>query len=124
LSRAPQEDLLLESGDLVRVEPVTTAVRVEGEVLRPGLVRYESGASLDRYVHSAGGYTARAKASKMLVTRAVTGQTVPARQVAQIEPGDMIWVPERADRSFWQNMGTLIAVSAQVATLIIAVRPR
>jgi hypothetical protein len=34
----------------------------------------------------------------------------------------MIWVPERSDRTIWQNLGTLIAVSAQVATLIIAVR--
>jgi protein involved in polysaccharide export with SLBB domain len=122
LARAPQEDVVLEPGDMVRVEPITLAVRVDGQVRRPGLVRYEPGSSLDRYVSSAGGFSERAATGRVLVTRSVTGQTLRAREVTQLEPGDMIWVPERPERSIWQNIGTLIAVSAQVATLIIAVR--
>jgi protein involved in polysaccharide export with SLBB domain len=122
LVREPAEDIVLVSGDVVRVDPTVAAVRVEGEVRRPGLVRYAPGTSLARYIADAGGYSARAAGGRTLVTRAVTGQTLPAREVSQIEPGDMIWVPERPDRTIWQNLGTLIAVSAQVATLIIAVR--
>ncbi len=122
LSSDPAADIVLVSGDVVRVDPAVAAVRVEGEVRRPGLVRYAPGTSLERYIEDAGGYSARAASRRTLVTRAVTGQTLPAHEVSQIEPGDRIWVPERPDRTIWQNLGTLIAVSAQVATLIIAVR--
>lgn len=122
LSRVPAEDIALVNGDVVRVDPTVATVRVEGEVRRPGLVRYEPGTTLARYISDAGGFSARSAGNRTLITRAVTGQTLPAREVSSIEPGDMIWVPERPDRSIWQNIGTLIAVSAQVATLIIAVR--
>ncbi|MEO5616370.1 MAG: SLBB domain-containing protein, partial [Candidatus Eisenbacteria bacterium] len=122
LARVPDTDILLMDGDIVRVDPMLASVRVEGQVRRPGLVRYDPGAGLARYVENAGGFSDRASRGRALVTRAVTGQTLPAKEVDAIEPGDLIWVPERSDRTIWQNFGTLIAVAAQVATLIIAVR--
>ncbi len=122
LALAPDTDILLMDGDIVRVDPRATSVRVEGQVKRPGLVTHEPGAGLGRYVESAGGYSGRAARGQALVTRAVTGQTLPAREVDAIAPGDLIWVPERPDRTVWQNLGTLITVAAQVATIVIAVR--
>jgi protein involved in polysaccharide export with SLBB domain len=122
ITRVPDTDIVLMAGDIVRVEASLASVRVDGQVRRPGLVRYEAGARLERYVESAGGYSGRAARSQTLVTRVVTGQTLPAREVGAIEPGDLIWVPERPDRTFWQNFGTLITVAAQVATIVIAVR--
>ena len=122
IAKVPATDIVLQEGDVVRVDPVAASVRVDGQVRRPGLVRYEPGASLERYVDDAGGFSRHAARGQTLVTRAVTGQTLPAREVESIEPGDLIWVPERPDRTIWQNFGTLITVAAQVATLIIAVR--
>ena len=122
ITSVPATDVVLQDNDEVRVDPIVAAVRVEGQVRRPGLVRFEEGASLDRYVENAGGFSAHAARSQTLVTRAVTGQTLPAREVGSITPGDLIWVPERPDRTIWQNVGTLITVAAQVATVVIAVR--
>jgi protein involved in polysaccharide export with SLBB domain len=122
LGRVPDTDILLMDGDIVRVDPMVASVRVEGQVRRPGLVRYDAGSGLSRYVENAGGFSGRAARSQTLVTRALTGQTLPAREVEAIEPGDLIWVPERPDRTLWQNFGTLITVAAQVATIVIAVR--
>jgi protein involved in polysaccharide export with SLBB domain len=122
LARAPAEDVLLVNGDVVRVDPLVNSVRVEGQVVRPGLLSYEPGASLYHYVKAAGGYSGRAKIGHTLITRAVTGQTLPANEVANIEPGDMIWVPERSDRTIWQELAILITVAAQVATIYIAFR--
>jgi hypothetical protein len=34
----------------------------------------------------------------------------------------MIWVPEKPEVTLWQNLQIVIAVAAQVATVIIAVR--
>jgi len=118
----PETDIVLVDGDIVRVDARVASVRVEGQVRRPGLVRHDPGARLSRYVESAGGFTGRAARSQVLVTRAVTGQTIPAREVGEVAPGDLIWVPERPDRTLWQNVGTLITVAAQVATIVIAVR--
>jgi protein involved in polysaccharide export with SLBB domain len=115
-------DLLLRDGDIVRVDPVLASVRVEGEVRRPGLVEFESGRTFRDYVTLAGGFSNRAARSKVRITRTVTGQTLLARDVGEIAPGDLIWVPERPDVTTWQHLQTLIAVAAQVATLIIAVR--
>ena len=70
----------------------------------------------------AGGYSERAAHTKVRVTRSVTGQTLLSRDVSEIAPGDLIWVPERPDITMWQHLQTLIAVAAQVATVIIAVR--
>lgn len=122
LEKSPELDLLLRHGDIVRVDPVIASVRVEGEVRRPGIIAYEPRRSVNDYVRLAGGYSERAAHGKVRVTRSVTGQSLRARDVQEIAPGDLIWVPERADVTLWQNLRTLIAVAAQVATLVIAVR--
>jgi protein involved in polysaccharide export with SLBB domain len=115
-------DLALRPGDIVRVDPVGASVRVEGEVRLPGLVRYEPGRRFSDYVQLAGGYSERADRGKVRIKRAVTGQTILARDVAALQPGDLVWVPERAESTAWQNMQSLLLVVAQVATFIVAVR--
>ncbi len=115
-------DPLLDQGDVVRVDPILSSVRVEGEVRRPGLVQFRAGLRVSDYVQLAGGYSRRAAKGKVRITRSVTGQTIQARDVGEIAPGDMLWVPERPDVTTWQNLQTLITVAAQVATVIIAVR--
>jgi protein involved in polysaccharide export with SLBB domain len=121
--KVPELDLVLVAGDVVRVNPVVASVRVDGEVRRPGVVDFEDKRSVVEYVRLAGGYSERASSTGVLVTRGVTGQVLKARDVPAISPGDMIWVPARPERSIWQNIGTLIAVAAQVATIILVVRP-
>lgn len=115
-------DLALRPGDIVRVDPVGASVRVEGEVRLPGLVRYEPGRRVTDYVQLAGGFGERAARSKVRIKRAVTGQTILAKDVSSLQPGDLVWVPERAESTAWQNTQSLLLVVAQVATFIVAVR--
>ena len=115
-------DIVLRGGDAVRVDPVVATVRVEGEVRLPGLIRYEPGRSVDEYVKLAGGYSERAVPHKVRVKRAVTGQTMLARDVGALQPGDMVWVPERGDSQAWQNFQSVLLVATQVATIILALR--
>jgi hypothetical protein len=56
------------------------------------------------------------------VTRAVTGQTLSASNVATLDPGDLSWVPERPDRTLWDNTRDLWTAVAQIATVVIAIR--
>ena len=118
----PDLDLVLEDGDVVRVDRVMPSVRVDGEVRRPGVVQFTEGRSVDEYLRLAGGYSDRAARRQVRVTRAVTGQTILARDVSSVSPGDLIWVPERGDQSLWLQMQTTILVLAQIATVIIAIR--
>jgi protein involved in polysaccharide export with SLBB domain len=122
IDQSPELNILIAPGDVIRVDPILASVRVEGEVRRPGLVDFESRFGVPDYVHLAGGYSNRAAPGKVLITRTVTGQTLRAKDVQEIAPGDMIWVPERPDKTLWENLQTLITVAAQVATVVIAVR--
>jgi polysaccharide export outer membrane protein len=115
-------DIVLRGGDAVRVDQVVATVRVDGEVKLPGLIRYEPGRSVEEYVKLAGGYSERAVPHKVRVKRAVTGQTMLARDVSSLQPGDMVWVPERGDPQTWQNFQAVLLVATQVATILLALR--
>jgi protein involved in polysaccharide export with SLBB domain len=116
-------DLLLQDADVIRIERRTNAVRVDGQVRRPGLVPYEAGRSFDWYVEQAGGYTNRASSGHSRVTRAANGQGMLARDVAEISPGDQLWIPEKTDTSAWYYISQALIVAAQLATVWLAVRP-
>ena len=115
-------DIVLRGGDAVRVDPVVATVRVDGEVRLPGLIRYQPGRKVEEYVKLAGGYSERAVPHKVRVKRAVTGQTMLARDVGALQPGDLVWVPERGDPQTWQNFQAVLLVATQVATIILALR--
>jgi polysaccharide biosynthesis/export protein len=115
-------DLLLRDGDSVRVERLVSSIRVDGEVRRPGILNFVRGESVEDYVAQAGGYTDRAWRGKVRVTRAVTGQTLLARNVHTLDPGDFVWVPEKSDVTMWEKSRETLTALAQVATVIIAIR--
>ena len=115
-------DLLLLDGDTVFVERLVSSIRVDGEVRRPGMLNFVPGTGIGEYVKQAGGYTDRAWQGKVRVTRAVTGQTMLARNVRTLDPGDFIWVPEKPDVTAWEQTREIFTALAQVATIVIAVQ--
>jgi polysaccharide biosynthesis/export protein len=123
LNNSPNElDLLLRDGDIVRVERLVSSIRIDGEVRRPGILSFRPGLQISDYVKQAGGFTTRAWNSRIRVTRAVTGQTLPAKNVRSLDPGDFVWVPERPDKSPLDYMRETLTAVAQIATVVIAIR--
>ena len=122
LRKSPELDILLRWGDAVRVDPLVSSVRVEGEVRRPGFIEYTPGRSVREYIELGGGFAERADRGKVRITGSATGQSQRARDVQSVAPGDLIWVPERPDVTVWQRLQTLLSVAAQVATVIVVVR--
>jgi len=114
-------DLLLKDGDEVRVEKLVSSVRVDGEVRQPAILTYRPGRKVEDYVREAGGYTNRAWRGKIRVTRSVSGQTLPAKNVESLGPGDFIWVPEKPDVTVWQQAKEVITAVASIATIVIAI---
>jgi protein involved in polysaccharide export with SLBB domain len=115
-------DLLLMDGDTVFVERLVPTIRVGGEVRRPGMLNYVAGASIEDYVRQAGGYTDRAWRGKVRLVRAVTGQTLLAKNARVLDPGDFVWVPEKPDVTAWEQSREILTALAQVATIIIAIQ--
>jgi len=115
-------DLELRGGDIVLVDRTVASVRVDGEVRQPGLIHHRPGRSARDYVRLAGGFSDRAARGKLRVKRAVTGQTMLAKDVASLEPGDLVWVPERGEFKGWQSLQSVLLVATQLATIILAVR--
>jgi polysaccharide biosynthesis/export protein len=123
LKANPKElDLLLRDGDIVTVDRLVNSIRIDGQVKRPGILTYRSGQQVKDYIQQAGGFTDRAWGSRVRVTRAVTGQTLPAANVKSLDPGDFVWVPEKPDKTTLDHFRDTLTALAQVATVIIAIR--
>jgi protein involved in polysaccharide export with SLBB domain len=117
-----ERDPLLRNGDQIRVGRLVSSIRIDGEVRRPGILAFRTGRKVQDYVNEAGGFTDRAWRSHVRVTRAVTGQTLPARNVKTLDPGDFVWVPDKRDVTPWDQVREVLTALAQIATVIIAIR--
>ncbi len=115
-------DVLLHDGDAILVDRLVSTIRVDGEVMRPAILTFRTGARVSDYIAESGGYTNRAWRGKVRVTRAVSGQTLLARNVDSLDPGDFVWVPEKPDVTTWQQAKEVLSALAQVATIVIAIR--
>lgn len=121
-------DLLLESGDVIRIPTMLQTVKVTGEVLRPISVVYQPGRSFKYYINSAGGFTANALKRGSFVSNAngsVSGTTKALffKSYPSVMPGAEISVPQRAQRErmspqAWVGIGTGVA---SLAALIFAI---
>lgn len=114
-------DFVLLGGDVVNVPFRTGSVAVYGAVRRPGAVAFRRGAVLDDYIREVGGYGKRADRGKVRVTKTATGLPVRASDVASIEDGDLVWVPEREHVSFIKSVGNVTGFLAQVATVYLVI---
>jgi len=115
-------DPLLTNGDRIVVSRVVRSVRVDGQVLRPGVVDLKHGEPWSYYVKECGGPTTRAAKGQVRITRASSGQTLPAKETDVPLAGDFLWVPERADNPAWPYIRDSILIMAQLATVAIAFR--
>lgn len=88
----------VRNGDTIFV-PKARMFYVTGEVIKPGQYAYQRGMSLLHAISTAGGFTEKARRSKVKVVREVDGKKVELNLNLDqpIEPGDTVVVPE----SFW-----------------------
>ena len=114
------EDIVLKNGDLINIPEAPNVVYVTGRISNAGGVLYEPGKKIKYYLKKAGGVTWDAKSRSIKVTK-VSGEIIDDEDVKSLEPGDIIWVPRKPDRDWWEIFRQTIAVVAQVATVYIVV---
>ena len=117
-------NIRLKDGDVLLVDRESHAVRVDGQVLRPSLVEYVPGRTVWQYIELAGGLGHRASSGKIRLTRVGSNQTLYVRDVKEVQPGDLIWIPEKNDVSFWSVFKDVITVAGSAAAVVIVVRGR
>src|SRR5690606_5267152 len=123
------DDVLLAAGDSLIVPEYIPTVRIEGAVNSPVTVQYRPGASLDYYIHTAGGYRSDADEGRVSVRYANgRAQTKPRflffSSSPEPGPGSVILVPAD-DPSYRRDWVTILppvlSGLGSIAALIIAV---
>lgn len=113
----------------VVMQPMLRVV-VGGEVVTPNLYHYPAGTSIAEALVMAGGHTARADMSRLVVIRNghtdrydLTDPSTPAASVA-VSSGDQLLLGRSTD-AFHERVlpfATLLAAVASIATLVVRVR--
>jgi protein involved in polysaccharide export with SLBB domain len=116
------QNILLKGGDLVRVPQFVHSVLVNGAVLAPAAIPYDSTFTISDYIARAGGFSDRAKKRDVVIVQGSTGHSVKATKVSRIAPGDAVYVPLKSPGQGWRIFRETLVVVTQIATLILIIQ--
>lgn len=114
-----RDNLLLENGDILRVPVKDGLVVVNGEVLFPNAIAFDSSMDLEEYIQQAGGYSQNADTSRVIIAHR-DGSFSDGKRDPEIKAGDEILVLPKVDfksRQFAKDVFQIlyqIAISARV----------
>jgi len=111
-------NILLRDKDLLEVPPITKAVKVTGQVEKPGIVTFKTGEPYTYYIEKSGGFSWNARKSKIRVIKSGSGKWVKPRSTL-IEEGDTIFIPEKPEINYWDAYKDIMLVVTQFATLYL-----
>lgn len=121
LENDSSEDLVLKRSDIVFIPEKKDYITLVGQVQNPGNVIYNKSYTIEEYIDLAGGFSWRAVDDDIRVIKAGTGEWLEADEVDNLNPGDIIWVPEETPPpKFWDVFTTSLIVVGQVATILAA----
>jgi len=115
------QDVLLRDNDEIEIPVQAKTVRVSGQVLNPGLVKWEEGKNYQYYIEKCGGYSYNARKSKTRIIRASTGTWLKPTNSMEINFGDTIFIPEVPERDYWVIFKDTLLVLSQMVTIIVLV---
>ena len=111
-----------KKGDKILIPEAKNYISIVGQVVNPGNIVYKQNFTVENYIETAGGFSWRAIESDVRIIKANTGEWVEADDIEQLEPGDIIWVPEELPApKFWDVFIDALTIFGQVATVVAAV---
>lgn len=117
----PAPDINLLDRDEITIPSVSKTIKVIGQVVRPGLISFEYGKSLQYYIKKAGGYSWNARKSGVRVIRGQTGEWFKPKNSTEIKLGDTIFIPEKPERDYWELFKDYMLIAYQVATIFLVI---
>lgn len=117
-----KEDIILKMGDKIFIPEAKDFVTLVGQVVSPGNIVYKADFKIDDYIRLAGGFAWRAVDDDIRVIKGASGEWIEYDEVENIEPGDIIWVPEEPPApKFWEVFIDVLTVTGQMAAIITAI---
>lgn len=116
------EDLILKEGDEIYIPEAVNYITLVGQVVNPGNIIYNPKYKIKDYIDLAGGYAWRAVKSDVRVIKANTKEWLDADDVEELQPGDIIWIPEDPPPpKFWDVFKDTMLIVGQIASIITAI---
>ncbi|MFT5374664.1 MAG: polysaccharide export outer membrane protein [Candidatus Latescibacterota bacterium] len=117
-----QQNILLESGDVIYIPTTRGTISASGQLKKPGLIDFEDGRTVRYYLSRAGGYSYGADKGGARLIRARTGVREKLDNGLIVEAGDELWVPEKERVNIWAFTQSTMRTIAETLTLIILIR--
>ena len=117
-----EQNILLESGDVIFIPPRRRTISVSGQVQKPGLIDFVPDRDVAYYMEKAGGYSYEADKGAARLIRARTGIRERLENDLPVEAGDEIWVPQKERVRLWQATQSTMRTIAETLTLVVLVR--
>lgn len=115
-----RNEILLESGDIIRIPRVSNLIMVHGDVLFPRAMAYQEGLTIAGYIDLSGGFTQRKSSSNVLILRQdgtfkkVKHSDLKSRRL-KLTAGDEIFVLPRVATKHVQIASDIINIFYQLA---------
>ena len=117
-----EQNILLESGDVIFIPTRRRTISVSGQVKKPGLIDFEPERNVRYYLEKAGGYTYDADKGGARLIRARTSIREELDNDLLVENGDEIWVPQKERVNYWEFTQATMRTVAEALTLVVLVR--
>lgn len=127
-NKGSKEDLIVQSGDVIRIPKRLETVEVSGEVLYPTTVKYNDGMSFLDFISQSGGFT-KASQRRSAWIKYPNGSVDRTRRFLvfnvypKVQPGSDIFVPVKMGTEITplQLMNVAIQVTSTLMTLILSI---
>ena len=115
---ASADNIVMQTGDIVVVQPTPDRVFVYGQVSRPGYVPFTPNKRLEWYVERAGGYAAGARDDRARIIKGKSKVWVEDNDKVFVEPGDEVYVPRPPDIPVGTELQTYAIIASIVSSVV------
>ena len=114
-------DIVLREGDRLTVPVYNGTVKINGEVMYPNTVAYKEGKGVNYYIDLAGGFSGKAKKSRIYIIY-MNGDVAKAGHGVKVKPGCEIVVPQKSmSKMSTAESISLISGPASIAAMIATI---
>ena len=114
-------DIVLREGDRLTVPVYNGTVKINGEVMYPNTVAYKEGKGINYYIDLAGGFSGKAKKSRIYIIY-MNGDVAKAGHGVKVKPGCEIVVPQKSmSKMSTAESISLISGTASIAAMIATI---
>ncbi|MDD5650169.1 MAG: SLBB domain-containing protein [Candidatus Nanoarchaeia archaeon] len=110
---------VLNDSDIIEIPKTDSFVYINGYVVNPTSVKFQKNLTLKGYIKKAGGFAKSADKSNIRILTSC-GTNYQIRDIKEIQPGDMIMVPESSESKWIKTWSPLINVVGSTASIIAA----